>query len=291
MGELRGKTAIVTGAASGIGRATAELFADAGARLVLNDVDEERLDRLVETLVDGGAAQVAAVPGDVSDERTAQALTRAAQDRFGAVDILVANAGIIPLVSIDEASAEDWDEVMAIDGRGMFLCCKHAIAAMQHHGRRLDRLRLVDLRRRRARAASRPTGRRSSAPRVDEAPRRGMRQPGHPRQRGRARHDPHRRVLQLADEPGGSEYLDHRRRPAPDGPPRRTSRGRQGDPLPCLRRRGVHHRQPCCPSTADTRRSDPTGHRLASAPRSDAARWIAGRWLGAAVTSCAVARA
>lgn len=133
MTELRGKTAIVTGAASGIGRATAELFADAGAKLVLNDVDGERLDGLVQALADRGA-DVAAVPGDVADDRTARELARVGQDRFGAIDVLVANAGIIPLLGIDEATGDDWDEVMAIDGRGMFLCCKHAIAAMRSSG-------------------------------------------------------------------------------------------------------------------------------------------------------------
>lgn len=133
MAELHGRTAIVTGAASGIGRATAELFAHAGAKLVLNDVDGDRLGGLVETLADRGA-DVAAVLGDVAEDRTARELVRVGQDRFGAVDVLVANAGIIPLLSVDEASGEDWDEVMAIDGRGMFLCCKHAVAAMRASG-------------------------------------------------------------------------------------------------------------------------------------------------------------
>jgi NAD(P)-dependent dehydrogenase (short-subunit alcohol dehydrogenase family) len=205
---LRGKTAIVRGAASGIGRATAELFADAGARLVLNDVDEERLDRLVETLVDGGAAQVAAVAGDVSDEGTAQALTRAAQDRFGAVDILVANAGIIPLVSIDQASAEDWDEVMAIDGRGMFLCCKHAIAAMRAAGGGsivcVSSISGVAGQSRQSTygpAKFVATGLTKHL--AVECASQGIRvnavAPGTIRTE---------RVLQLADEPGGSEYLD-----------------------------------------------------------------------------------
>jgi len=133
MADLRGKAAIVTGAASGIGRATAELFAHARARLVVNDVDARRLDRLVATLSAAGA-NVVAVPGDVADDRTARELARVAQERFGAIDVLVANAGIIPLVGIDEATGDDWDKVMAIDGRGMFLCCKHAIAAMRASG-------------------------------------------------------------------------------------------------------------------------------------------------------------
>lgn len=133
LGRLRGKSAVVTGAASGIGRATAELFASEGARLVVTDIQAEGLVRLQEELTATGA-EVDSVVGDVSAEGDARRMIQAAVDRYGHLDILVANAGIIPLGDVFEMSAADWDQVMAVDGRGMFLTCKYAIAAMRDSG-------------------------------------------------------------------------------------------------------------------------------------------------------------
>ena len=128
-GRLLGKSAVITGGAKGIGRATTELFAREGARIVVSDVDVEGLSRLCEQLEAQGAT-VASVVGDVSHPEDARAMIDAAVDRYGRLDILVANAGIIPLQNIVEATPEDWDEVMAVDGRGMFLTCKYAIEQM-----------------------------------------------------------------------------------------------------------------------------------------------------------------
>jgi NAD(P)-dependent dehydrogenase (short-subunit alcohol dehydrogenase family) len=125
LGRLRGKAVVVTGAAKGIGRATAELFAREGARLVVTDVDETGLSYL-----QGRLAGSEAVVGDVSVEEDAWRMINAAVDAFGRIDVLVANAGIIPLNNIVEATIEDWDHVMAVDGRGMFLTCKFAVEAM-----------------------------------------------------------------------------------------------------------------------------------------------------------------
>jgi NAD(P)-dependent dehydrogenase (short-subunit alcohol dehydrogenase family) len=129
LGRLPGKSAVVTGAASGIGRATAEAFAREGARLIATDIQGEPLLALADELRHGGA-EVETVVGDVSVEEDARRMIAAAVDRYGRLDVLVANAGIIPLGDAMEMTAAGWDEVMAIDGRGMFLTCKFAIEAM-----------------------------------------------------------------------------------------------------------------------------------------------------------------
>ena len=128
-GRLLGKTAVITGAAFGIGRATAVLFARERARLVLTDIQGEPLLALADELRHAGA-EVETVIGDVSVEDDAGRMIGAATDRYGRLDVLVANAGIIPLGDVREMTAAGWDEVMAIDGRGMFLSCKFAIEAM-----------------------------------------------------------------------------------------------------------------------------------------------------------------
>ena len=129
---MDGKSVVITGAAKGIGRATAGVFAREGARLVLNDVDESGLQHAAASL--GGEVEVATVLGDVSVEEDARRIIATAVESFGVLDSLVANAGIIPLSGIEQASAEDWDEVMAVDGRGMFLTCKFAVEAMGPEG-------------------------------------------------------------------------------------------------------------------------------------------------------------
>jgi NAD(P)-dependent dehydrogenase (short-subunit alcohol dehydrogenase family) len=132
-GRLAGKAAVVTGAAAGIGRATATVFAREGARLVVTDIRPNPLQALRDELAAGGA-QVESVTGDVSIDADARSMIRAAVDAYGRLDVLVANAGIIPLGDVLESSADDWDRVFAIDGRGMFLTCKYAIEAMLDNG-------------------------------------------------------------------------------------------------------------------------------------------------------------
>ena len=129
-GRLDGKVAVVTGAARGIGRATVEVFLAEGARVVATDLDASALADTARAL-DGDIVTVA---GDVSVEDDARAMVDAAVSSFGRLDVLVGNAGVIPLSTIDQTSVADWDHVMAVDGRGLFLTCKYAIEQMAEQG-------------------------------------------------------------------------------------------------------------------------------------------------------------
>ncbi|MGA4844453.1 SDR family NAD(P)-dependent oxidoreductase [Streptomyces sp. G45] len=133
-GRLDGKACLITGGARGIGEATARRFVREGARLVVSDIDAEALAELGKALeAEGG--DIRTVVGDVSRPGDARRMVAAAVDAYGGLDVLVANAGVIPLHEITEATADDWDRVMSVDGRGMFLTCKYAIEAMLVGGR------------------------------------------------------------------------------------------------------------------------------------------------------------
>ena len=131
--RLHGKSAVITGAAAGIGRATAELFAREGARLVLADINSNGLSALRDSLAKV-TDDVAVVTANVSQPEDVRRMINVAVEQYGRLDIAIANAGIIPLASVIEATPADWDEVMSIDGRGMFLTCKYAIEQMLING-------------------------------------------------------------------------------------------------------------------------------------------------------------
>jgi NAD(P)-dependent dehydrogenase (short-subunit alcohol dehydrogenase family) len=133
LGRLKGRAAVITGASNGIGRATALLFAAEGARLVINDLDADRLESLRHLLEKAGV-EVKSVVGDVARTDDARAMIGACVAAYGRIDILVANAGIIPELDLLQATPEDFDHVMAVDGRGMFLTCKFAAEAMLGSG-------------------------------------------------------------------------------------------------------------------------------------------------------------
>ena len=134
---LAGKTAIVTGAANGIGRAVARALAGASANVLVADLLADDGERTVaEIAAAGGTAAFARA--DVSDAREAEELIAAAVERFGGLDILVNNAGIGGgVVRLHEVEPADFDRVVSVNLRGTFLCSKYAIPHFlaQHDGR------------------------------------------------------------------------------------------------------------------------------------------------------------
>jgi len=129
------KVAIITGAGTGIGQATARLFAAEGAGVVVVDYDPQggqETAALIRT--DGGEAIFA--QADVSDPDAVQAMVRAAIDRYGRIDVLHNNAGIdLPqATNVVETEIEDWDRTLAVNLKGVFLCCKAVIPEMVAQG-------------------------------------------------------------------------------------------------------------------------------------------------------------
>lgn len=130
MGTLDGKIALVTGAASGIGRATTERFVAEGAKVVAGDIDGPGLDRLGSALGGAVATQIC----DVTDEDHLAALTSLAVETFGGLDVVVANAGAGTYGLITDHSLDEWRRIIDLCLTGVFLTVKHAGARIRSGG-------------------------------------------------------------------------------------------------------------------------------------------------------------
>jgi NAD(P)-dependent dehydrogenase (short-subunit alcohol dehydrogenase family) len=128
-GRLEGKVCVITGAGSGIGRASALLFAREGARVIVADVDRAGADETVKQIHDaGGTASV--VIADVTEPAAAQRLADDTAQAQGRIDVLFNNAGISGVGTAHETSVELWDKVMAVNVRGVFLVSKFVVPHM-----------------------------------------------------------------------------------------------------------------------------------------------------------------
>ena len=134
MGLVDGKAALVTGGASGIGRATVEILVREGARVVLADLNEVEGEKRVEAIrSSGGDARF--VRTDVTREADVERLVAAVLDYYGRLDCAVNSAGITGGIGpVQELSQEDWEHTLAINLTGVFLCTKHEVATMQGQG-------------------------------------------------------------------------------------------------------------------------------------------------------------
>jgi len=128
--RLKDKVAIITGSAAGIGKAAAEIFVREGAQVLVADRNGEQADTVAWSL----GSQASPFTVDVSRSAEVKRMVEAAVSRFGRLDILANNAGYgIPGTVVDTAEA-DWDALMAVNLKGVYLCCKHAIPVMAAQG-------------------------------------------------------------------------------------------------------------------------------------------------------------
>jgi len=132
-GRLQGKVALITGGSSGIGEATAKLFAREGAKVVIADVQLEKGQQVAAAIqAEGGEASF--VRSDVSRDADAKHMVEFTVGRYGRLDVLFNNAGVESTKPVVETSEAEWDRIMAVNAKGVFLGTKHAIAPMQKSG-------------------------------------------------------------------------------------------------------------------------------------------------------------
>ena len=131
MADFSGQTALITGAAQGIGRAIATAFIERGANVALCDVRIDKLEALSRSMSAGASGSILVQRVDLSSAAQITAFVSEVESRFGAVDILVNNAGIHPLHAILEIGDEEWDEVLAVNLTAQFRFCKAVLPGMR----------------------------------------------------------------------------------------------------------------------------------------------------------------
>lgn len=128
--QVKDRVALITGSGSGIGEGVAKKMARSGARVVVNDVDSSKVDRVVgEIKAEGGEA--IGITANITSKAEVDAMFKQVIDTFGGIDILVNNAGIAKDKGFLKLSEEDWDSVLNVNLKGMFLCCQAAVAHMR----------------------------------------------------------------------------------------------------------------------------------------------------------------
>lgn len=134
--SLHDKVVVLTGGATGIGRATAVCCGRAGAKLVIADINEHGMQETV-TLVTQAGGDVLAVQADVSREADVRRLMATVEETYDRIDVLINAAGVLqgPYVPVEEFDEATWDRVIDINLKGSFFAAKHAAAAMRKHGR------------------------------------------------------------------------------------------------------------------------------------------------------------
>ena len=133
MGRVQDKVAIVTGGASGVGKADCLLLAREGAKVVVTDIDVKQGESVAKQISDAGGTGVF-VKHDIASEADWQSLIRFTQDTFGGLDILVNNAAILAIGTIEDTSLELWQKIQRVNADGYFLGCKYGYAAMKERG-------------------------------------------------------------------------------------------------------------------------------------------------------------
>ncbi|MBN9622469.1 MAG: SDR family oxidoreductase [Actinobacteria bacterium] len=130
--RFEGSGVLVTGGAAGMGRAIAEAFLGEGAKLVIADINEERVGQTADELGAGG--EVSSLGVDVTSEEQVGEMIRRGDETLGGIDILVNNAGVITMDKVTDVSEKDWDFVMDVNAKGVFLCVKAVIPGMLERG-------------------------------------------------------------------------------------------------------------------------------------------------------------
>lgn len=128
--ELVGKIAIVSGGGQGIGAAISRCFAEEGAKVIIAEIDSETAKSATESIRKSGYTAEYVVT-DIRKENDVMDLINKTVDGYGKIDIMINNAGIGKVGPIDEMGLDEWDSVLETNGRGIFLCCKHAAKAMK----------------------------------------------------------------------------------------------------------------------------------------------------------------